>query len=124
MYVSFNPNPKQKRVGDCVVRAICKVTNQDWNSVYTELCLQGLQMSDMPSSNSVWSAYLRSKGFVLVPLPNTCPDCYTVGEFCQEHPEGTYVVGTGSHAVAVIDGNAYDAWDSTQEVAVFYFVRR
>ena len=29
----FNPNPvKDKRTGDCVVRAICKATGFDWDS--------------------------------------------------------------------------------------------
>lgn len=29
MYIEYNPNPKQKRVGDCVIRAICKATEQE-----------------------------------------------------------------------------------------------
>jgi hypothetical protein len=32
-------------------------------------------------------------------------------------------VGTGTHVVAVIDGDYYDAWDSGNEVIDRYFTR-
>ena len=54
----FNPNPEWKQVGDCTVRAIARATGQSWDATYIGLCLQGLIMGDMPSANSVWSAYL------------------------------------------------------------------
>jgi hypothetical protein len=56
-------------------------------------------------------------------LPNDCPDCYTVEDFCQEHPNGTFVVATHGHVLAVIDGNYYDSWDSGQENPIYYFER-
>ena len=123
MFTYYNPNPKQKRVGDCVIRAICKATDQSWDDVYTQLCLQGLKMSDMPSSNPVWGSYLKQKGFLQVTIPNTCSDCYTVEDFCKEHPQGVYVLGTGTHAVCIADGCIWDAWDSSQEIPVYYFRR-
>lgn len=123
MYVFYNPNPKQKRVGDCVIRAICKATEKSWEDVYTQICLQGLKMSDMPSSNPVWAMYLRSLGFKQVMIPDTCPDCYNVEDFTKDHPHGLFVLGTGSHVVTVLDGDYYDAWDSGKEIPVFYFRR-
>ena len=49
------------------------------------------------------------------------PDYYTVEDFCADHPKGTYVLGTGSHAVAVVDGFYYDAWDSGNEIPIYYW---
>jgi hypothetical protein len=123
MYINYNPNPKQKRVGDCVIRAICKATDQEWDEVYMQICLEGLKMCDMPSSNPVWGSYLKSRGFEQVMIPNTCPNCYTIADFCADHPTGVYVVGTGTHVVCVDSGNAFDAWDSTNEIPVYYFRR-
>ena len=123
MYINFNPNPKQKRVGDCVIRAICKVLDMDWDDAYIQLCLQGFKMKDMASSNPVWGSYLKQRGFLQVTIPNTCPDCFTVDDFCKEHPNGAYVLGTGTHVVAVVDGDYYDAWDSGNEIPVYYFRR-
>ena len=45
----------------------------------------------------------------------------TVREFAKDHPEGKYILGTGTHAVAVIDGDYIDTWDSGDEVPIYYF---
>lgn len=120
MWVNYNPNPFGLRVGDCVVRAISKALDKPWEDTYIDLCIQGFMMGDLASSNAVWSTYLKHKGFNRRTVQD-CPDCYTVEDFCNEHPSGVYVIGTGSHAVAVVDGCYYDAWQSGQETPVYYF---
>ena len=121
MYIHYNPNPHGKRVGDCVIRAISKVIDKEWCEVFIVLCLQGLLVSDLPSSNHVWGAYLKSQGFRRSLVSDECPEYYTVEDFCRDNPEGTYVLGTGSHAIAVIDGDYYDAWDSGREQPMYYY---
>lgn len=121
MFKETNINPKGHYVGDCVVRAIATATDDKWEKAYVELAIQGFMMSDMPSSNHVWGAYLASKGFERHIIPNTCPDCYTVKDFCEEHPDGTYILATGSHVVAVIDGDYYDTWDSGDEIPIYFW---
>ena len=124
MYIYYNPNPLKLSVGDCTIRAISKVTYQTWEDTYLDLIHQGLTMYDMPSSNRVWSEYLKIRGFHKQFIPNTCPDCYTIKDFCKDFPYGEYVVGTGEHVVAIIDGNYYDSWDSGNEIPIYYFERR
>ena len=75
----------------------------------------------MPSSNAVWGAYLRHQSFRRYIIPNECPDCYTVSDFCCDYPKGVYVLATGTHVVTVIDGEYYDTWDSGNEVPIYYF---
>ena len=120
-YVKFNPNPEEKNIGDCVVRAMCAATDCDWESAYAKIVLKGFQLHDMPSSDDVWGAQLYDEGFIREIIPNTCPYCYTVKDFCKDHPQGVFVLGTGTHAVAVIDGDYYDAWDSGNKVPLFYW---
>ena len=120
MWIEYNPNPFGLRVGDCVIRAISKALNQPWEKTYIDLCVQGFMLGDLQSSNAVWSLYLRHNGFKRRTIED-CPDCYTVEDFCREHPNGVYVIGTGSHAVAVVDGCVFDAWNSLREIVVYYF---
>jgi hypothetical protein len=117
MFVFYNPNPTGKNVGDCVVRAISKALNLSWEKTYILLCVQGLICADLPSSNEVWSDFLKSKGF----KRRTLDDAYTIEEFCESFPDGVYVVGTGSHAVAIVDGCFFDAWNSGREQVLYYF---
>lgn len=52
------------------------------------------------------------------------PEYYTVEDFCIDHPKGTYVLGTGTHVVTVIDSCYYDSWDSGREIIIYYFERQ
>lgn len=82
------------------------------------LCVRGAYDCDMPSSNKVWSGYLLSLGYKRYLLPESCPDCYTVKDFCADHKQGSYLLSIGNHVVTVISGNYYDAWDSGNETPV------
>ena len=123
MYKRYNPNPDNKRVGDCIIRAITKATGKSWDQIYWELANLGFEMCVMPSENEVWHEYLYRVGFNRYIIPDTCPSCYTVRDFAYDHPYGTFILGTGSHVIAVVNGDYYDTWDSGDEVPVFYWRR-
>lgn len=122
-WIPYNANPAGRNAGDCTIRAISRATGDDWAHCYSALAIQGLMMADMPSANNVWGAYLRSKGFKRYIIPNTCPDCYTVDDFCRDHPKGMFILALNGHIVAVNDGDYYDTWDSGQEVPLYYWHR-
>lgn len=117
----WNPSPAGRNVGDCAVRAVAKALGVDWETAYVMITMAGYQMNDMPSSNAVWGAVLRKRGFYRHTVPNECPDCYTIGQFADDHPDGVFVVGTGNHVVAVVDGVIWDSWDSRSEIPVYYW---
>ena len=121
MYIFLNKNPVQKNTDDCVIRAISKALDKEWEDVYIDLCVQGLKYYDMPSANYVWGSYLKSNGFVRKIIPDTCPDCYKVREFAEDNPEGTFILALHGHVVAVIDGCYYDTFDSGDRVPIFYW---
>ena len=124
-FVRYNANPVGNIAGDCVIRAISKATDVSWEEVYAKIALQGFLMSDMPSANRVWMTYLKNAGFRKYIIPDTCPDCYTVRDFCMDNPDGTFVLWVdgqqNGHVVCVIDGNYYDTWDSGNEFPVFFW---
>lgn len=123
-YIHRNYNPYGKIVGDCVIRAVSTVLGESWDDTYWGIAEEGFTIKDMPSSNDVWGAYLIRNGYVRRTLPDTCPMCYTVKDFCDEHPLGRYVLATGTHAIAVINGEYIDTWDSGDLTPMYYFERR
>jgi len=120
-YISINPNPNGLYTGDCVVRALSYALGKSWHETFIGLAIQGLIDGDMPSSNRVWGNYLKNHGYSMKPIVSDCSECYTVNDFCRDHPKGKYILGTGDHALVVSDGNVYDAWDSSRENPIFYF---
>lgn len=123
-FVEYNPNPVSRKVGDCAVRAIAKALNMGWEAAYIALAMNGLAMGDMPSADSVWGATLRQNGFYREAIDRNCPDCYTARDFCEDHPQGTYVLGFGGHVATVVDGDLFDSWDSSLEIPQFYWHRK
>ena len=122
-FVYRNPNPVNNLVGDCVIRGISILLEKPWEFVYIEIVAQGYSMYDMPSSNEVWGAYLKSQGFKKKIITNSCPNCYSVREFCKDHPIGRFLLATGSHVITVIDGDYFDTWNSGDEVPIYYFYK-
>jgi hypothetical protein len=98
-----------------------------WDRTYKEMAELGRMMGLMPDQGAVWGAFLRKHGFYRDIIPNTCPDCYTVEDFANEHPVGEYVLaitGNPGHVVTVIDGDWLDIFDSGEEIPSFYYYRR
>ncbi len=122
-FIQYNPNPAKNRVGDCVIRAICKATGQSWEKVYAGITVYGFWLSDLPSANHVWGAYLRKNGFKRYLVDDHGKDVYTVEDFCQDYPSGTYVLAINGHVVCVVDGFYFDSWDSGQEIPLYYWAR-
>lgn len=121
MWVKCNPNPVGRQTGDCVIRAIAIATGQSWRETYRDLCRIGEMQGDLPNSNMVWEMYLRERGAEQFLLPESCPECITVKAFCERYPRGTYVIGTGTHTVATIDGDWYDAFNSWNMVPTSFW---
>lgn len=116
----YNPNPKERRVGDCAIRACCKATGRTWNEVFDDLAKIAYRQKDVLSANKVWGEYLRDNGYV------RCEAEYRIEvfDFCAEHPTGTYVLGLDGHVVTVKDGMYYDTWDCGERFILYYWERR
>ena len=122
MWIRANPNPAHKIVPDCVIRAISIALDKPWLEVSDELYFGYARREySVTCDDHIWGHYLYDHGFKPFLLPNACPECVTVREFTRMYPLGIYIIGTGSHAVAVIDGDYYDSWDSGDTVPSFFW---
>ena len=124
MWIFANPNPKKKNVPDCVIRAICIALNYSWERVHEELSDLSRRECSVTCDDHVWGKYLYQHGFSPFLMDEHCPVCVTVDIFTKLYPKGIYIIGTGSHAVAVIDGDYYDSFDSGDLVPSFFWVIR
>lgn len=120
-YIYYNANPDGKKVRDCVFRALATVFHTTWDAIAGDLSMMQIRHHDLQNSDVVWGEYLYLNGFRRGVLPSPCPNCVTIKEFCKLFPVGTFVVATGYHVVAVIDGNYYDTEDTGDEVLLYYW---
>lgn len=121
MWMRCNVNPGHKYVPDCVIRAVAVALHLPWLQVSDEIYDLARSEYSVTCDDDVWGKYLYEKGFRPFMLPESCPECVTVAAFTKMFPKGTYIIGTGHHAVAVIDGDYYDNWDCGGEVPSFFW---
>ncbi len=122
----YNPNPLKQEGADCVVRAFCKATGKDWDTVYNELCDLGRELKDMPNSDRVWKAYVGNEDefiehTIRIKKGMRRP---TVDSFAREHKQGTYVLSVANHLVTVVDGFHYDTWDCSDKSVYKYWEKK
>lgn len=123
IWVDYNPNPESRRIDDCAIRALCKALGLNWREASVMLFAKSLSMSTTQTGKETVNAVLHERGFRRRALPDTCPDCYTAAMFAMDHPEGLYVLCFDNHMAVVDGGRLYDAWDSTREIPIFYWVK-
>lgn len=63
-WIKYNPDPLERRVGDCAIRAYYKATGRTWNEVFNGLVDIATQEKDVLFANKVWGEYLRNKGYI------------------------------------------------------------
>jgi hypothetical protein len=124
MFIEYNINPVANRTEDCGIRAVAVALGLTWEQAFDLLAYNARAMGDVMHSNAVIGSALRQNGFNKALIPNQCPDCYTIADFAIDNPKGDFVVGTGSHVVAVVDGNIIDTFNSKDLVPVWYWYRK
>lgn len=119
----YNPNPqKREDVGDCVVRALCKATEQDWDTVFKGLCEIAFEQKAMPNSDTVWKEYISQRGFEYRKLTIKKGDKRpTPQTFSAKNREGTYILVVAGHLVCSKDGYYYDFWDCGSKAMYGYW---
>ena len=124
IWIKYNANPVGNRVRDCAQRAISAARDVDWDTASDMIYEMAKGMGTTTDDDNAWGAVLRRSGFYRAIIPNTCPECYTMTDFCRDHPRGVFVVKMPEHVATVIDGKLYDTWDSSEEIPIYYWYRR
>ena len=122
-----NANPKGRRTGDCVVRAISMFLGWTWERTYRELAEWGIEHATAMSCPENYEKFLLSKGWEKEPQPRRATGKkFTVAEFCKEiaEPGHVYVVSMANHLTSVgPDRRINDTWDCGDKCVGNYWSR-
>ena len=58
-FVKYNANPKKKKTGDCVIRAICTGLKESWEDTYKGMLDVALDTYQAISWNKNYEYYLK-----------------------------------------------------------------
>ncbi len=125
MFIKYNNNPKNKKTGDCVIRAIAFATNNSWTNTYKELSELGIKNSLILNDTKNWRMYLKKLGYIQQKMPRRYDNTrYTVDEFCKELAKDniTYIIKIAKHITVVKDKDLYDTWDCSSKSVGNYWI--
>lgn len=115
MFLKLNYNPKEKKVGDCVIRALACATKQDWLKVYDDLVIIGREQYDIPISRVVIGIYLKQLGWTKNKMPKKITGDtyrrYRLSEYCDTFKPKLMIASVANHFTCVEDGTIIDLWD-------------
>lgn len=107
-----NVNPKGKKTGDCVVRAIALALRRDYYEVYDELYRLSVKLGFIVNDKRVEEKFLLNCGFTKHKQPKK-PNGrkYTIGEVDKLCRDDVIVISCAHHLTVVLNGTLYDTWD-------------
>lgn len=125
MFIKYNNNPKNKKTGDCVIRAISFATNNTWENTYRELTELGIKNCLILNDTNNWRKYLKLLGYEQQKMPRKADNTrYTVHEFCNQlaKKDVTYIIKVANHITVVKDKDLYDTWDCSNKSVGNYWI--
>ena len=113
----YNPHPKGKSVGDCVKRSITKVTGWDYMDVQRKLNKIKREVGAKHfNSDKTLQTFIKEMGWQRTTFPAVKGKKRMSGEsFCQQYPEGKFILQMAGHWTACVDGVIYDTWDCREK---------
>ena len=127
-----NANPKGKRTGDCVIRAIATATDKSWDKVLDDLVEIAHKYKLSPTDKKCYGKYLESLGWHKQKQPRKDDNTkFTGEEFCDllDSPDRDYLLEYhssiarviahigGHHIVCIMEHNGgykiHDIWNSS-----------
>lgn len=110
----YNPNPKDRNIGDCTLRAYCAAFNITWDAAFdiaSAIAKENSSLIEYVSKEVLtehFHCYVDDEYNRKKVKPK---DRIDVNTFAMTHPYGTYVLGIRKHMVTVINGEYWDSWD-------------
>jgi len=115
MFIKKNNNPKNKKTGDCVIRAIAEALDKDWITVFDELTIIARQKYTVPTDKLAYEEYL--KDYNTIPAINNYRERWSIDDLQCMSDKKTYIVSIAGHLACIKNGNLIDTWDCGKKKA-------
>lgn len=128
---------KAEGVGDCVCRAICNATGEDYKKIYNMINQQAKSERKGTRKRGISNArngvYKENYSKILAGLGWEWHPTMTIGSGCHTHlnendlPNGVLIVKVSKHLTCVKDGVLYDTYDCSREgtrCVYGYFIKK
>lgn len=108
----INVNPKGKKTGDCVTRALATALNVSWDQALTEQFNLAIKTKLSVDDTRLINKLLTERGFTKMNMQpkKGCHRC-TVGALAYEYLSETIVVRVAGHLTVIKEGEIFDTWD-------------
>ena len=111
----YNPNPKERNIGDCTIRSYCAAFGLSWDKAFdiaSKVAKEESSMIQYVADKVLTNAFNCVVDEKYNKKTVKGKDRITVNEFALSHPYGTYILHVPKHQVTVINGEYWDSWDS------------
>ena len=125
---NVNVNPKGRKTGDCVTRAIASALNISWEEAIQEQVKVALKTKYSLASKQTYEKILTEWGFVKMKQPRKVNNTkYYVKELDKvltpKQMKSGVVVSVANHLTFVKDGYIIDTWNCGLKSVGNYYVR-
>lgn len=117
MYKFYNVNPLNKKLPDCVCRAISLATRTDYNMVMDMLLDNGVCYDCDELTIDCYSKMISEIGYQEVDAENK-----KVSDICSEFTDNIVLIRIEGHLTCSVNGTCYDIWDCTDREADKYWI--
>ena len=115
-YKYYNANPKKRKTGDCVIRAICTALDKSWDDVLKDLTEYALKYKYSIASEELYEIYLMDHKWIKHNKPcKRNKNGYILKEWLKKHGEEAIVTIDSDHLTYVCNHIVYDIWDCTEQ---------
>ncbi len=120
-----NVNPKNKRTGDCVVRAIAVATSQDYTKVMRDLFELGMGKGFVFNDQRTYEYYLKELGWIKHNQPRNSNNGWVqLRELDNFTPlDDVVLVTTRNHMTVIVDGTVIDTFNPQNQYVMNYWTK-
>jgi hypothetical protein len=123
-FQKLNVNPKVRKTGDCVTRALSKVMRIDYNQVVLDLAKLQVETGYDSHSKQCYELYLKQHGWIKHKQPRYAEDGtkYLVGDIYKLlYPYERAIISCAHHLTCKDSMDIIDTWDCRRKTIGNYY---